>query len=151
MEAEKKIHKKLKLRLIFLGGVTTVIAGMLAYDLLFQGLRFIPVIGFASFGFILGFFVFTRMNKIAWDEEKEAINIGKFDMVSFILVALYVAYRISIEYFLKSHYHNAISISGFSLATLFGGMVGRLIGMVWTIERTHREQMLIALQEEKNS
>ncbi len=71
-------------------------------------------------------------------------TIGKFDIGSFVVLVLYITYRISIEYFLKSHYHNDLMISGMSLSTIFGGMLGRLVSMVWIVEQTHREEMLKA-------
>ena len=143
-EFNEKLHKRLKTRLIFLGAVALVIACILTYDVVVKNLRLIPVIGFASFGFILGFFLFVRLNKITWDAQKAVATIGKFDIGSFVVLVLYITYRISIEYFLKSHYHNDLMISGMSLSTIFGGMLGRLVSMVWIVEQTHREEMLKA-------
>jgi hypothetical protein len=134
-----KIHLKLKLRLWLLGIIAVGTAGILVYDILFKNLHVIPVLGFAVFGYILGYFVFTHMNKLEWIEEEEVVNIGKFDAVSFCFLAIYVIYRVLIEMYLAREYTNGLMASGYGLATLFGGMAGRLAGMLVKISRIHRE------------
>ncbi len=139
LHKEGRLHKRLVVRLIMFVIILFIIGGVLGYDILFKGLMWMPVVGFASFGFILGFFVFRHITKITWDEEKEVVSIGKFDVASFIILIIYVAYRVLVKLFLESHFTSAIAISGFSLAILFGGMAGRLIGTRHAIKRTHQE------------
>lgn len=134
-----KLHPKLKKRLLMLGGIAIVATGIAVYDMLFKGLGALPVIGYACFGFILGFFLFNKINKITWDENEEIIKLGKFDIATFVILLIYIAYRISIHYYLANHFDDAISVSGYSLGTLVGGIIGRLLGMVWTVNRVHRE------------
>lgn len=139
LEKAGKIHKQLQIRLYLLGLIAVVVLGILIYDIAWKGLVFLPMMGFATFGFLLGFFVFTRMSKVTWDEKKEMVKLGRFDVVSFLLLAGYIGYRISIEFYLKYQYHDALFVSGASLAMLFGGMFGRLIGMVWAVARVHKQ------------
>lgn len=134
-----RLHKRLVVRLTMFVIILFTIGGVLAYDILFRELMWMPVVGFASFGFILGFFLFRHITKITWDEEKEVVSIGKFDIASFVILLIYVGYRLLVKLFLESHFTSAIAISGFSLAILFGGMAGRLVGTRHAIKRTHEE------------
>ncbi len=138
LHKEGKLHKKLVTRLSILFVILLIICGVLVYDIIFKNLPWMPVIGFASFGFILGFFIFRHLNKITWDEEKEVVSIGRFDLASFVILIIYIGYRILVDFYLKNHF-TGIAISGFGMATLFGGMAGRLIGTRQTIGRVHKE------------
>lgn len=139
LEKTGKIHSRLRNRILFLIGVGTVSTGMIVYDIFFRDLEPLGVVGFASFGFILGFFIFNKINKLTWDEDEEVVKIGKFDLATFIILAGYIIYRILIHVFLENAFHKAILVSGYSLATLVGGIIGRILGMIWLINRIHRE------------
>lgn len=139
LEKNGKIHGKLRNRLIMLVLIGTVFLGVIVFDIFFKDLEVLGVVGFACFGFILGFFVFTKINKITWDEEEEVVKLGKFDLATFVILGLYIGYRFSIHIFLQASFQKAILVSGYSLATLVGGIIGRVFGMIWNINRIHRE------------
>lgn len=139
LKKDGKLHAKLLWRVRILAFVAIGISIIISYDILFRELPAGGAIGFGALGFILGFFIFKRMNKITWDEEREVVSIGRFDATSFAILGLYILYRLGMNVFLKEHYQSAIAISGFSLATLWGGMIGRLIGTVYWVRQTHRE------------
>jgi len=135
-----KLERKLVYRIVMLFFITLITFLILIYDVLFKNLNLLGVIGFSIFGFLLGFFVFTRMNKVVWDQKREIVAIGRFDFTSIVLLLTYILYRIEISIFLQDYYTTAFEISGFSLATLFGGMLGRFIGTFYSIHQAHIEK-----------
>lgn len=145
LKKEGKLHKRLVWRLRMLAFVVIVISGIISFDIVMRDLPWLGVLGFSSFGFILGFFLFKHMNKITWDEEKEVVSIGRFDRTSFIIIGIYVLYRLGMSIFLKEYYQSAIAISGFSLSAIWGGMLGRLIGTVYIIKRIHKNLQGLSL------
>lgn len=146
LETIKDLHKKGKLdkrlvwRLVILAIASTITFCVLLYDLLWQNLEFFPVVGFVLLGFIFGYFIFMRMNKVMWDEEKQIIAMGRFDMITIVLIILYVLYRIGIDKYLAGKYEDAFEVSAYSLSTLFGGMIGRFLGTFYAIDKVHKEK-----------
>lgn len=140
LHREGKLERKLLYRIIILSVIATFTICILLYDILFQGLHFLPVIGFAVLGFLLGYFIFIRMNKVYWDTKRQIVAMGRFDLTSIILLIIFIIYRVSLEKYFIGHYEDAIEASGYSLATLFGGMTGRLLGTLYAIDRSHKEK-----------
>jgi hypothetical protein len=138
LERAGKIHQKLLIRLRLLWIICSGTAGVLIYDISFKNLKVLPALGFVAVGFGIGYYVFSRMRTIVWDEEKEAVAMERFDIANFVLLCVYVLYRVSVDKLLSAYYHDAVLVSGFSIAVLFGGMMGRLVGMMRTVNRVHR-------------
>lgn len=140
LHKQGKLERKLLYRIIVLSVVATFTFCILLYELFFQNLEFLPVIGFAVLGFLFGFYIFIRMNKVYWDKERQIVAMGRFDFTTIVLLIAFILYRISLEKYFSGHYEDAIQAFGYSLATLFGGMVGRLIGTLYAIDKSHREK-----------
>ena len=135
-----KLDKRLVWRMVILFFVSIITFGILSYDLFFENLEILPTVGFAIFGFILGFYIFVRMNKVTWDNERQIVAMGRFDFVTIVLIILYVLYRIGIDKYLEGQYDDAFEVSAYSLATLFGGMLGRFLGTLYAIDKSHKEK-----------
>ncbi|MFA7285263.1 MAG: hypothetical protein WC011_00235 [Candidatus Paceibacterota bacterium] len=135
-----KLERKLVYRIIMLFFITLITFVMLVYDLFLNNLNLFGVVFFSIFGFVLGFYIFTRMNKVVWDQKREIVAMGKFDLTSFVLVLIYIAYRIEVGLLLKDYYGDGFEVYGFSLATIFGGMLGRFIGTFYSIHKAHIEK-----------
>ena len=146
LETVKELHKTGKLdrrlvyRIVILFFISVVTFFILFYDVFFENLEFLPTLGFSILGFILGFYIFVRMNKVTWDNDKQIVAMGRFDFVTIVLIILYVLYRIGIDKYLEGQYDDAFEVSAYSLATLFGGMLGRFLGTLYAIDKSHKEK-----------
>jgi len=136
---EGKVHRKLKLRLAWLAFIAATVLGILVYDIVIKGLTIVPVLVFSFVGYVIGYYLFSHMQSITWDEEREVVRLGKFDLFSLFLLVAYIAYRLLVEQYLQLRYTNGLLITGYGLATLFGGIVGRVMGMLHAVAKVHRE------------
>jgi uncharacterized membrane protein YjfL (UPF0719 family) len=104
--------------------------------LILKGTNPVIVLLLAGIGFVLGRFVFTRMSVVNWDEEKEVVRMGKMDAVGFAVLGVYLGFDIVLRAFLTDFYPGSVSV--FLLATVFGTLFGRAVGMVIEIHRVFK-------------
>src|SRR5205807_721697 len=93
-------------------------------------------IALAVVGFVLGMYVFSRMSLMQWNEEQEIVEAGKMDRVGYATLGLYIVFEIGLRTFLSTEF--PISATSFILASIFGVLFGRAIGMMVEIHRVYR-------------
>jgi len=135
-----RLSRRLVLRLVFLGLISTASFLIMVYDMIFVGLPF--TFGFfgAMIGFTLGLFLFSRIFTQKWDEKKETIITGRIDIWSTVLFVFYWSSRFITQNILEHTYHNARIVSGLTFAIVFGLTLGRLSGVLSSIHKMNKEK-----------
>ncbi len=141
MQGEGKLHKKLITRVRMLLIISVVLAGIAGFNVVFRNANGPIAAGLLVGGFVIGLFVFSRMNVIQWNEELEIVETGRMDVIGYSLIGFYIIFEIGLRTFLKDFY--PISATAFILAAVAGTLLGRSIGTIIEIHRvyraTHRE------------
>ena len=141
LHKQGKLHHMLTIRVSLFAALTCVTGGVLFYDVITTRLTAELALIIALAGFLAGVYIFSRIQKARWDEKKEVIRSGRLDVLSVILIALYIGLRLVAQWYLEHTYrHDAHMISGITFALIFGLMLGRLTGVLVTIHKTHREK-----------
>lgn len=136
MHAEGKIHRKLLIRTRIMFGVALVLLCFTAYNLTLHPEIAIGAIALGALGFVLGLYIFSRMNVVSWDEQAEEVSAGRMDILGFATIGLYIVFEISLRTFLKDFY--PASATALLLAGIFGTILGRAIGTVVEIHQAYR-------------
>lgn len=135
-----KLHNMLVIRLALFAALTIVTGGIMFHNTLTTRLTAEVALSVALGGFLAGVFIFSRIQKARWDEKKEIVRSGRLDIASMVLIILYIAMRIITKWYLEQTYHHdGTMISGVTFSLIFGLMLGRLSGVLATIQKTHRE------------
>ena len=138
LRQEGKLHAKLvrRIRMMFAIAVLLLIATL--FNLTLRDVHPYVITGsvaLAFLGFLLGFYVFSQMNAINWNEEEEVVSSGKMDVVGFASLALYIAFEVGLRTYLKAAYPTyAIPLL---LSTIFGTILGRAVGSLVEIHRVY--------------
>ena len=136
---EGKLHKKLITRVRMLLVISVILAGITLFNVIFRGTNPLLAAGLFIVGFLVGLYVFSRMNVIQWNEELEIVEAGRMDAVGYSLIALYVAFEIGLRTFLSSQYPISASILIFAAiaGTIFGRAIGTVVEIHRVFKRTH--------------
>jgi len=126
LRTEDKLHKKLISRLTVLIIISLILLGIVIFNIVFRGADAIIASAVAIVGFILGVFLFSRMNVVNWNEAEEVLQLGKMDLLGYGALALYIVFEIGLRTFLKDFY--PISGTVFLLAGVCGTLFGRVLG-----------------------
>lgn len=81
LKKEGKLHNKLLIRTRILFIIATILLGVVLYNVFTRDLDVLWAIFIGVVGFFLGVFVFSQMNVVNWNEEKEVVKSGKMDKV----------------------------------------------------------------------
>ena len=135
LRQEGKLHQKLISRVRILYIISAVLAAMVIFNLLFRSANPLVVGGLVIIGFILGLFVFSKMNVVNWNEKEEIVQIGKMDKIGYISLGLYIVFEIGLRTFLGNVF--PVSATAFLLAGIFGTMFGRAVGTTIKIHKVH--------------
>jgi len=136
---EGSLDRKLKIRIFIFALIAALCGALVLYDIISYKLHLIAPSVAAVGGFLVGYALLARINPISWDEEREVVVLGRIDAFGIAVIAIYVAIRILTKSMLEEQAYNVITISGVTYASVFGIMVGRLFGMLKTIQRVHSE------------
>jgi hypothetical protein len=135
---EGKLDRKLRIRLLVYIFLSVLFGGGVLYDILSYGLSWSLALGFASASFLFGL-VFSKMNRVAWDEKREVVTLGRIDIVGIVFFLSYVVLRFLMQQFLEQHF-KLITVSGLTYATVFGLMLGLLLGSFVTIHKANTQR-----------
>ena len=72
--------------------ISLVLAGIVAFNLFFRGTNPLIAGALAVVGFVLGLFLFSRMNVVNWNEEEEVVQTGRMDTVGYAVLGLYIVF-----------------------------------------------------------
>lgn len=128
LREEGKLHKKLIFQIRMLSVVSLILAAVVVFNILFRAADPVVAGALAGIGFLLGLYVFSRMNVLNWNEEEEIIQTARMNMAGYITLALYIAFEIGLRTFL--HDFSPVSTTAFLLAGIFGTLFGRVVGTI---------------------
>lgn len=136
LRQEGVLHKRLLTRLRMTFIISIILGGITAFNILFRDANALIAGVLAFGGFILGLFIFSRMNIVNWNEEEEAVQMGKMDTIGYLTLGLYILFEIGLRIYLNSMF--PLSPVVFLLAAIFGTLFGRATGMVIEIHKVFR-------------
>jgi hypothetical protein len=139
LKEEGRLHDGLLKRnriLIVIG--TLLLAGTL-FNVLFRTTSIAATAGSGllfAVGFLFGYYLFSQMSAVAWDEDKEVVIAEKMDKVGYATLALYILFEVLLRTYLKNHFPTeAVPLI---LSAVSGTLLGRAIGTLAEIHRVYR-------------
>jgi hypothetical protein len=137
--AKKYLHHQLIIQLVIFTAVFVVVTSIVGYDVVKGHLGlFLALIGILA-GAAIGFFFANRMFVMRWNEDTQKIILGK-DKASLIFIGLYIVLRLASKS-LMGDFVSGAALTYFTLSTLGGIMLGRLLGMIRAIEKILAEKL----------
>ena len=118
-----------------LSAVSLILLGIVAYQVIARGLSLSISLALAALGFALGLLVFSRMNKVVWNEEEEVIKTGRMELLGFGILALYIAFEVGLRTFLNSEFAGTFAAVAYLLAGIGSSLLGRSIGTLIAIRK----------------
>lgn len=138
--AKEFLHKQLIIQLLLFAVVFIVVAGIVGYDVIAGNINFLLALVGVLIGLAIGFFFANRMFKVHWNNELKKIMVGR-DRASVLFILIYIVLRF-VSNDISSAVIPAAVVTYFTLSTVGGIMLGRLLGLMRTIERIVAEQKL---------
>ncbi len=135
LREEGKLHTKLVFRVRMLLVIALILVGITVFNVMFRGANELIVAVLLVFGYVAGFYLFSRMSVVQWNEGERTVEAGRMDLIGFGVLALYIVFEIGLRTFLKDFY--PISATVFLLAGIAGTLLGRAIGTLIEIHRVY--------------
>lgn len=132
---EGKLHRALIVRTRILIGISAILLGVVVFNVLTRDADWRIASALLVIGLPLGGFVFSRMNVVQWNEEKEVVETGRMDMLGYVTIALYIGFEIALRTFLKDAFP-AHPIA-YLLAAIVGTLLGRVFGSLYEMHRVY--------------
>lgn len=137
---QHKIHRQLKLRLIFYFCVLCIALAIAIYHILQDWVNvFFPAIGL-FLGIVIGVYL-SRIHKITWDKRAKKV-ISQMDTIGILMFIVYVVFTIYREQIIDQFIHGP-AVVAVSFSLLAGIMYGRISGVQGKIKEVFREQKII--------
>lgn len=130
---EGMLHKKLVIRIQILFIISFIMLGVVSYNIIFKQVDFVIALLLSIIGFLLGRYVFSRMDVVNWNEEQAVLEAGKMDRIGYITLGIYIIFEIGFRTFLQDY--SPVSATAFVLALVFGTLLGRAVGTVVTLHQ----------------
>src|SRR4029078_11920272 len=118
LRQEGKLHKKLVSRVRMLFVISLILLGIVVFNVIFRAADPLIASILAVVGFLLGLYVFSRMNVVSWNEQEAVVQADKMDKIGYAILGLYIIFEISFRTFLT--YSFPLSATAFLLAGIFG-------------------------------
>jgi hypothetical protein len=135
---EGKLHEKLLKRNRVLFAISIILLLVTIANIALRGTSSVAIIGCTVLvvgGFLLGYFLFSQMSAVGWDEEKEVVIVEKMDKVGYATLALYVIFEVTFRTYLKHHFSaDAVPLL---LSAISGTLLGRAVGTLAEIHRVY--------------
>jgi hypothetical protein len=121
------VHTRVLTQLVIFCLVSIGLLAAVSYDAIAGQIGLGLVLAGLAVGGVVGFFV-GKIFKLAWHEDTRKV-VMSLDRMSFILIGVYVVFRIFGEQLL-GHYIQGAVLSAFTFAFLAGLLLGRLVS-IW--------------------
>jgi hypothetical protein len=135
LQQEGKLHTRLITRVRMLFIISVLLLAVAAFNV-YQGANMFVALALAVVGFVMGFYVFSRMSRVEWNEEAEVMEASKMDKFGYGLIGLYVVFEIGARTLLTNYF--GAGAEAFVFALVFGIIFGRAVGMVIEIHRAYQ-------------
>lgn len=135
---EGKLHTALLKRTRVLFVISTILLLVVLFNIFFRDVSTLILLltaGLGIIGFFLGLYVFSHMNVVNWNEEKEVLMSGKMDKIGYGALVLYIVFEIGLRTFLKAYF--PATVLPLLLAGIFGTLLGRAVGTLVEIHRVY--------------
>jgi hypothetical protein len=136
LREEGKLHRGLIRRtriFLIISGILFCVALYLAFAQQAQPLLWA---GAAAIGFLAGFFIFSRMTPLQWNETSEQIESASMGYLGYGMIALYILFEIGARTLLGDIVGEGYQAHLFAL--IFGVIFGRTMGVVAEMHRVYR-------------
>ena len=140
LKSEGKLHKRLIFQIRLLSLISIVLLGVVAYNVVLNGLNLWIALAIGIVSFLLGLFVFSRMNALVWNEEEEVIKAGRMELLGFGVLGLYIAFEIGLRTFLTFEFPGTFAATAYLLAGIGSSLLGRSVGTLVAIQKLDRKQ-----------
>jgi heme/copper-type cytochrome/quinol oxidase subunit 4 len=140
LKADGKLHKRLLVQIRILSIISVILLGVVAYNVVVYGLSAWLALAIAAVSFLLGLFVFSRMNTIVWNEEEEIIKTGRMEILGFVVLALYVGFEIGLRTLLNAEFPHSFAATAYLFAGIGASLLGRSLGTLIAIQKLDRKQ-----------
>ncbi len=139
-EIKDRVHKRLRIRLTIYFIVSILVLGISVFHVISDNAS--PIL--SAVGLVLGMIagiVFSRMQKISWDEKASQV-IGAFDAVGIVFLVLYILFEV-FRNAIVARFVSGPSLVAVSFALLAGLMYGRVMGTKGKIKEVFEEQGIL--------
>ncbi len=136
LQEEGRIHQTLLKRLWVLFTIAAVFGVITLINLFLRPASYLIALAIFLIGFILGYYIFFRMNAIEWSEVEEVVKVSRTDRVGYASLALYALYELMLHTLLNNLFPTSSAV--YALAGLFGALLGRAIGTIFEIHSVYR-------------
>lgn len=119
-------------------GFSWLLIAIVAYNVAFRGASVVTPMIVGGVSFLLGHFIFSKMNRVEWNMETGMIQAVRMDAAGAVILVLYILYEISLHVFFDERItplSATFSIPVAVLAGVAGVLLGRGSGMTDSINR----------------
>ena len=121
-------------------GIISIVLLLVVYQVVVYGMNLWIDAGIGIVSFYLGLFVFSKMNKVTWDEETEIVSVGRMDAAGFLIILLYIAFEVSLRSILKLEYAGTLAATSYLLSGIGASLLGRTIGTLIAIQKVVQKE-----------
>ncbi len=133
----RHVHSRILVQLAIFGLVSLALLAGVCYDAYLGQIGIALVLAGLIAGIAIGYVV-GRIFKLAWHEDTRKV-VMSLDRMSFVLIGVYVLFRIFSEQLLGNYIQGA-ALSAFTFALLAGILVGRFASIWRGVRRILKEQ-----------
>jgi ribose/xylose/arabinose/galactoside ABC-type transport system permease subunit len=137
LKEEGRLHTKLLSRVRMLLIISVILATIVVFNIVFRGADLFFAALIAGVGFLLGLFLFSKMNVVSWNEETELVQTDRMNAAGYATLILYICFEIGLRTFLKNSF--PATATALVLAGIFGTLFGRVIGTIVEIHKVYRQ------------
>jgi len=140
LKAEGKLQKRLVIQIRILMAISLVLMVVVTYQVIAHGLDLGIVLALTALGFALGLLVFSKMNKLVWNEEEEVIQSGRMEILGFVILALYIGFEIGLRTLLNNEFPGSFAAIAYLLAAIGSSLFGRSVGTLIAIRKLDKKE-----------
>ncbi len=137
-----KIHKRIIFQTRLLTLISLVMFGVSLYHLFIGTINFWILLVLTIVSFLLGMVLFSKMNKVVWDEEQEIITITRIERLGVLIIILYVLFEISLRTFLNYEFTEGFAATAYLLAGISCTLLGRSVGTILAVKKLVEKENL---------
>ena len=134
------LHRRLITRVRMLSAISVLLILGAVVQTLRYNLNLWILIVIAAIAFALGLFLFSQMNKIKWDEEKEVIATGRMNIIGIAVLVLYIIAEISFRTLLKAEYAGTAGMTAYLLMGIGASLLGRSVGTLIVVHKFAKQK-----------
>lgn len=139
LKSSGKLHKKLVAQIRILTLISLALLSVVAYQIVVHGLNVWVTATIAIISFILGLLVFSKMNKLVWNEEDEVIQTGRMELLGVVIIVLYIAFEMGLRTLVNAEFSGTFAATAYLLAGIGSSLLGRSVGTLVAIQKLAKD------------